>query len=190
MTLENHIPNILDLLIWPDPRLKQVSKPVETFNMDLQYFVKDMFATMVALNGVGLSAPQVNRQERIITLRIEEEKPIILINPEVTVFGEEEFEWEEGCLSVPGYYKKRKRPKTIGCKFQDMEGEEQVVQFGGLYAYAIQHEVDHLEGICFADQVSRFWHGKIKKKIKAELPELEKKASMAKIQLQYQGEKV
>lgn len=188
--LKNHIPNILNILLWPDKRLQLKSEPVEVFDENLQTFVKDMFATMAALGGVALAAPQVDRQEQIIVMMIEEEKPLVFINPEITPFSKETFEWEEGCLSVPGYFKKRKRPKVIGVKFKDMKGEEHVVQFGGLYAFAIQHEVDHLNGKCFVDDISMVWRPKIKKKIRAALPELEKKASMARIQLEHQGKKL
>jgi len=164
-----YTPKILDVLVWPDQRLKMKCQNVTVFDDDLKHFVDDMFLTMNTYDGVALAAPQVDRQENIVVLCIEEDKPMVFINPEITVFSNDPFEWEEGCLSVPGYFKKRKRPSKIGVRFKDVNGEEQTMMFSDLYAFAIQHEVDHLNGTCFVDNISRVWHHKIKKAIKKEL---------------------
>ncbi len=185
----SYTPNILDVLTWPNPQLKLESKPVEVFDEELEHFIADMFATMKALDGVGLAAPQVNRQEQIITLRIEEDKPLIFINPEITETGNETYEWEEGCLSVPGYFKKRKRPSRVVVKFQSIDGEQHEFELFDIYAFAIQHEIDHLNGICFVDKVSRIWYPKIKKAIRKALPEVRDQITLARTQLsQYEQE--
>lgn len=185
---EDYKPRILNVLVWPNERLKQKSKPVTVFDDALSNYAKDLFTTMAVYGGVGLSAPQVGRLEQIIALRVEDDKPIVLINPIITVIGNEMYQWEEGCLSVPGYFKKRKRPKNIAVRFKDTSGATHDVQFGGLYAFAIQHEYDHLMGKCFVDDLSPFfYHKKIKKKIREEHPKLEKKVAMTKIQLENQG---
>ena len=119
----SYIPKILDVLTWPDPKLKELSTGVTVFDEELENYVTDMFATMRALNGVGLSAPQTGRLKRIITIRLEEDKPLVIINPKITILDKEEYEWEEGCLSVPGYFKKRKRPANIAVQYQDVTGK-------------------------------------------------------------------
>ncbi len=192
MTEENtetptRTPIIRDILVWPDPKLKREAERVTVFDENLQNLAADMFATMGALDGIGLAAPQINILKAVITLRIEQDKPMIIINPTVTVIGEEMFEWEEGCLSVPGYFKKGERPKNIAVRFQDLAGVEHHVQFGGLYAYAIQHEVDHLYGKCFVDGLSRLRWPNIKKKIKKQRPLNEKRSAMVRIELENKG---
>jgi len=183
MEKEKYIPKILDVLIWPDVGLKIECHPVETFDDDLTQLAADMFATMAARGGVGLAAPQVGRILNMITLRLEEKNPMILINPEITVLTDEDFEWEEGCLSVPGHFEMRHRPANVAVKFQDLTGKEHNVNFKELYAFAIQHEFDHLRGKCFVDGASIFKRNRINKKIKRELPRFDQRVELMKQQL-------
>ncbi len=178
-----YVPRIKEVLVWPDPKLKRETERVAVFDEQLQELVADMFATMGAMEGVGLAAPQIGVSQMLIVLRIEPEKPIIIINPTITVLDEEEYEWEEGCLSVPGYFKKNKRPKNIAVRFQDVEGNEQHVHFSGLYAFAIQHEVDHLNGRCFVDGMARWRWPHIKKKIRKQQPLNRQKAEAVRVEL-------
>lgn len=181
------IPKIRDILVWPNPLLKRQANRVTEFDKNLADLAADLFATMGANDGVGLAAPQIGVPKSMFVLRIEDDKPMVFVNPTVTVVNEEEYEWEEGCLSVPGYFKKRKRPTEIAVRFQDVAGTEHHVQFGKLYAFAIQHEVDHLYGKCFVDGLSRLHHPFIKKKIRKQHPVNEKRAAMVRIQLENQG---
>ena len=176
---EPYTPQVRDILIWPDEKLKLKSSYVKQEEFDtpeLHELIADMYATMKTYEGVGLSAPQIGIQKRIITISIIPGNKIILINPTVTVLDEELFEWEEGCLSVPGYFKKKKRPKTIAVKFQDLSGEEQHVRFDELHAFAVQHEVDHLDGVCFVDDTPNWRKGFVKNKIKKALPKINQRA--------------
>ncbi len=163
----------LDILHYPDPRLRTVAKAVETVDDELRTLVDDMFETMYAAPGIGLAATQVNVHQQVIVIDISEEKnqPLCLINPMILKADGIE-EYEEGCLSVPGVYDKVRRAEQIEVRALDRNGAAFEMQADGLLAICIQHEMDHLKGKLFVDYLSRLKQGRIKKK-------LEKHAKMA-----------
>ena len=186
-TQEKYRPQIRDILVWPDAGLTKESERVTEFDDNLRMLAADMFATIGVLDGIGLAAPQIGVHKAVIVLRIESDKPIIIVNPTVTVLSQEMFKWEEGCLSVPGYFKKRERPNDIALRFQDTEGVEHHVHFSGLYAFAVQHEVDHLYGKCFVDGMSKLWHPNIKKKIRKQRSKNEERIARIRLALMSDG---
>jgi peptide deformylase len=169
MTTESYKPKIREILVWPDPRLNIRATDVVNFDDNLRNLIADMFVTMTANEGVGLAAPQIAEPYNIIAIRLEPTKLLTLINPTIMKSSDDNFEWEEGCLSVPGYFENRKRPNTIEISFYDPSGEEVTAEFSGLYAFAIQHELDHLNGKVFVDGSSWLKESRIKKKIKKTL---------------------
>jgi peptide deformylase len=184
---------IRDILIWPDPRLLKVSKPV-VLNADgsvpdeVKTLVKDMFDTMYDADGVGLAAPQVGVHLRVVVVdiraydknRAEGEKaevpsgetPIVLINP---TFSDKsgKLEWDEGCLSVPGESGLVTRSAKCRVDYLDLDGKPQVIEAEGLKAVALQHECDHLDGKLFVDYLSTLKRGVIKRKMLKLIAEIE-----------------
>ena len=178
---------ILEVLTFPDPRLRKLSLPIDDVNgqlVELVEFSKDLLDTMYEERGIGLSAPQVNRLQRIITVDARptdkegrygikemtelEQKlkyPLVFFNPEV-IEKEGESTFDEGCLSVPGYYETVKRFKTIKVKALNQEGKEVNFIVDGLTSICIQHEIDHLDGKLFIDRLSLIKSNRIKSKIK------------------------
>ena len=137
---------ILDILEFPDPRLRTVAQPVKEVDERVQKIVDDMFETMYDAPGIGLAATQVNIHERIITIDVSEDKsePLVFINPEITVLDGELESMQEGCLSVPGFYEDVTRVEHCLVKAVDRNGETFELECRGLLAVCIQHEVDHL----------------------------------------------
>jgi peptide deformylase len=156
----------LDILHYPDPRLRTQAKAVENVDEALKTLVDDMFETMYAAPGIGLAATQVNVHKQIIVIDISEEKdqPLCLINPMILKADGKE-EYEEGCLSVPGVYESVQRAEIIEIRALDQDGQAFEMQADGLLAICIQHEMDHLEGKLFVDYLSRLKQGRIKKKL-------------------------
>ena len=150
---------IKPLIILPDPLLRQVSKPIERVDSDLQRLVDDMLETMYDAPGIGLAAIQVGVPRRMLVIDVsregEEKQPLVFINPEVVKSSDERSLYEEGCLSIPDYYAEVERPATIGVKFLDRDGKEQLIDADGLLATCLQHEIDHLNGVLFIDHISR-----------------------------------
>ncbi len=168
-----------EILIWPDPRLKQVSEPVTAFDADLRQLVGDLLETMYAKDGVGLAAPQIGVARRVLVIDIyagrderpEGAEPLVVINPEF-VEKSGTLIWEEGCLSVPGETGDVKRASHVRVRYQDLEGETCEVEGEDLLAVALQHENDHLDGVLFVDHLSKLKRDLIKRKmlrLKAEL---------------------
>lgn len=181
---EEYKPRIHRIRIWPDDEvLHEEAEEVTVFAKGLKRLAQDMLATMVANQGIGLAAPQIGIKQKIIAIRIEDGNPLIFVNPKIVHRSEEMFSFEEGCLSVPGYFEERDRPKEIIVEFQDVTGQEHRVFFNDLYAFAIQHEYDHLMGKVFVDDVSWFKKNKVKKKIKKAYPEQHARAMYAKSHL-------
>lgn len=158
----------------PDPRLKQVSKPVETFDDDLKKLVEDMFDTMYDAPGIGLAAIQVGVPLRVLVIDLQEpqeeggdpvRKPLIFINPEILDPSEDMAVYQEGCLSVPDQFADVDRPATCRARWQDLEGNVHQADFDGLMATCLQHEMDHLEGILFIDHLSRMKRNMVLKKL-------------------------
>jgi len=157
---------ILNILHYPDPRLRQKALPVEDVNNEIKQFVADMFETMYEAPGIGLAATQANVQKRIIVIDISEDKsePLCFINPEIIESSGGE-EMEEGCLSVPGIYEKVQRAEHIKVRALDREGKPFELEADGLLSVCIQHEIDHLEGKLFVDYLSELKRQRIRKKL-------------------------
>ena len=155
----------LDILHFPDPRLRRRAETVHVVDDDVRRLIDDMLETMYDAPGIGLSAPQVNVARRVVTIDITKDQsdPVCLVNPEVSsALGETET--EEGCLSVPGVYEVVKRPEIIRVSALDRDGRPREIEAEGLLAVCIQHEIDHLEGRLFVDYLSRLKRQRIRKK--------------------------
>ena len=159
--------SLLPILEFPDPRLRKVAKPVTEFNDTLQKLVEDMLETMYEAPGIGLAATQINHHERVIVIDVSEDKdqPLVLINPEVTVLDEELGSYDEGCLSVPGFYETVERPKKVKISAKNQFGEEQDIDADELLAVCVQHEIDHLDGKLFVDYISPLKRNRIRNKL-------------------------
>jgi len=157
---------ILNILHYPDPRLRQKALKVETVDKEIKTFVSDMFETMYDAPGIGLAATQANVQKQIIVIDISEDRsePLCLINPEIIEADGEEI-MEEGCLSVPGIYEKVKRANHIRVRALDREGKQFEMEAEGILSTCIQHEMDHLEGKLFVDYLSELKRQRIRKKL-------------------------
>lgn len=157
---------ILEILHYPDKRLRTVAKPVEQIDDSIRQLVDDMFETMYVAPGIGLAATQINVHKRVIVIDISENKdqPLCLINPEIIKTDGVE-ECEEGCLSVPEIYEKVQRAETVTVKALDREGQEYTLDADGLLAVCIQHEMDHLVGKLFVDYLSPLKQQRLKKKL-------------------------
>jgi peptide deformylase len=156
------------LVILPDARLRLVSAPVKGMDAAARRFIDDMFETMYEAAGIGLAAIQVGEATRIVTLdvskRDDKQEPFALINPEITWESEEFREYEEGCLSIPDYYEWVERPDRVRVRYRDLDFKEHEIEAEGVLATAIQHEIDHLNGILFIDHISKLKRDRVIKK--------------------------
>ena len=157
---------LLNILHYPDPRLRNQAEPVTDINDELRQLADDMLETMYDAPGIGLAAIQVNVKKRLIVIDISEDKsePLILINPEV-IDAEGEREFEEGCLSVPEAYEAVTRADKIKVRAVNFDGENYEFDANGLLATCIQHEIDHLDGKLFVDYLSNLKRQRIRKKL-------------------------
>lgn len=157
---------ILEILHFPDPRLRTRAKPVEQVDDALRILIDNMFETMYDAPGIGLAATQINVHKRLIIIDISEEKdqPLVLINPELLEKDGVE-EMDEGCLSVPGIFERVQRADHIKVRALDRQGEEFELGAEGLLAVCIQHEIDHLDGKLFVDYLSQLKRTRIRKKL-------------------------
>ncbi len=157
---------LLDILHFPDPRLRKKALPVATVTEQTRQLTQDMLETMYAAPGVGLAAIQVNVQQRVVVIDISEDKsaPLIFINPEI-MNKEGEREHEEGCLSVPEAYELVTRADTVRVKALNQHGEAFELDADDLLATCIQHEIDHLDGKLFVDYISNLKRQRIKKRL-------------------------
>ncbi len=164
----NHM-TTLNILHFPDPRLRNVAKPVKRVDDAIRQLAEDMLETMYAAPGIGLAATQVNVDKRIVVIDISEEKnqPLCLINPEILELDGVE-EMEEGCLSVPGFYERVQRAERVRIRALDREGQSFELETDGLLAVCIQHEIDHLDGKLFVDYLSQLKRTRIRKKLEKE----------------------
>ena len=160
------IPSIMPLVYWPDDRLHKKCVPVTEFGIELDQLVASMIATMDDNDGVGLSAPQVGVNEQLCIIRLEPQNTLVFINPTVTVLDETPYDWNEGCLSVPGFFTKRSRPVHIKIEYTDINHAAQELELVGLHAFAAQHEMDHLNGRVFVDNLSSFKKRRLMTKVK------------------------
>ena len=157
---------LLEILHYPDPRLRNVAEPVTDFDNDINDLVDNMFETMYAAPGIGLAATQVNVHKRILVADVSENRDqgICLVNPEIIELSGKE-QMEEGCLSVPGVFETVERADAIKVAALDRHGKSITVEAGGLLAVCIQHEIDHLDGKLFVDYLSQLKRSRIRKKI-------------------------
>lgn len=180
---------IREIIEVPDPRLKQVSSPVEKFDEELKTLVADMFETMYEAPGIGLAAIQLGVPQRVLVIDLQPDdpdaepevchahggehhthqpvirEPQIFINPEILDPSEETSIYSEGCLSVPEIYAEIERPSRIRARWQDLDGKHHEAEMDGLMATCLQHEIDHLEGVVFLDHLSRLKRQMIVKKL-------------------------
>tara|TARA_X000000368_G_scaffold113559_1_gene88547 strand:- start:2030 stop:2539 length:510 start_codon:yes stop_codon:yes gene_type:complete len=159
---------LLKILLFPDPRLRTVASKVENVNAEIKSLCDNMLETMYESGGIGLAATQVNIHKKIIVIDISPEKnsPLVLINPEIKVLSSEtEMEYEEGCLSVPGFFEVINRPDSIEVSALNRNGEEINIKADGFLAVVIQHENDHLLGKVFVDYLSGLKRQRIKKQL-------------------------
>jgi peptide deformylase len=158
---------ILDILEYPDPRLRTLAKPVEEVTDDIRKLIDDMFETMYDAPGIGLAATQVNVHKQVIVMDLSEDKtePRVFINPEVEVLDGDLENMQEGCLSVPGFYEDVSRIEHCLIRALDREGTPFEIEAEGLLAVCIQHEMDHLNGKLFVDYLSTLKRNRIRKKL-------------------------
>jgi len=158
---------LLEILEFPDPRLRMVARPVSHVDDSIRALVSNMLETMYAAPGIGLAATQVDVHKRVVVIDVSEDQtqPLVFINPEVTILEEELCEYTEGCLSVPGYYETVQRPGKIQVKALDREGQPFELKPEGLLAVCIQHEIDHLNGKLFVDYLSNLKRQRIRKQL-------------------------
>jgi peptide deformylase len=156
----------LQILEYPDPRLRTRAEPVTVFDAALAKLAEDMFETMYAAPGVGLAATQVNVHKRLIVIDVSEDKQgrVVYINPELLAL-EGTGVMEEGCLSVPGIFDEVKRAARVRARYQDITGKTHEVELEGLAAVCLQHEMDHLDGKLFVDYLSDLKRERIRKKL-------------------------
>lgn len=165
---------IRPILEVPDPRLREISKPVEHFDKDLRTLVADMFETMYDAPGIGLAAIQVGIPQRLLVIDLQEpleeggepvKNPLIFVNPEILEHSDQDVPYNEGCLSVPDQYAEVDRPDRIKARWQDLDGKVHEEEITGMLATCLQHEMDHLNGVLFIDHLSRLKRDMILKKI-------------------------
>ncbi len=169
---------IREIVIYPDKRLKEISKPVENFDEELHTLLDDMYETMIAKNGVGLAAIQVGVPLRALIINVpvetdsedpREQQPrentLEVINP-VILEAEGKTRYQEGCLSVPGYFEEVERHKAVRIEYQDRHGKKYILEDDDFLAIAIQHEMDHLDGKIFVEKLSLLKRKKFEKEWK------------------------
>ena len=165
---------ILEILVYPDERLRKIAEPVQTVDNNIRQLVKDMTQTMYDANGIGLAATQVNVHKQVIVMDLSDERnePRVLINPTI-IEKDGEQTYDEGCLSVPEYYAPVKRAENIKITALDEQGEIYQLEAQGLLAVCIQHEIDHLQGKVFVDYLSQLKQGRVRKKFVKRARELD-----------------
>jgi len=165
---------IRKILTYPEPLLKELSKPLAEVNNETKALISDMLETMYDAPGIGLAAPQIGVLKRVIVLDIDsregERRPLALVNPEI-VKSSGETSYEEGCLSVPEYTAEIVRSEHVTVKGLDGEGSPLVIEADGLLAIALQHEIDHLDGVLFVDRLGGMKRDIFRRKYKKLLKE-------------------
>ncbi len=157
---------VLEILHFPDPRLRKKASSIEAVTDEIRKLADDMLETMYAAPGIGLAANQVNVQKRLVVIDISEDQsqPLILINPEI-IQKQGERAHEEGCLSVPEAYELVTRADTVTVQALDREGKVFELEADALLATCIQHEIDHLDGKLFIDYLSQLKRQRIRKRL-------------------------
>ena len=161
---------ILDILEFPDPQLRTIARSVKAVDERIQQLVRDMTETMYDAEGIGLAATQVNVHRQVIVIDVSEARdtPLVFINPSIEVLNPELHNYQEGCLSVPGYYEEVSRPTRVKVSALNEKGEAFEITTDGLLAVCIQHEIDHLNGKLFVDYISALKRNRIKQKLQKE----------------------
>lgn len=164
--LLSYVMAIRKIIYLPDPRLRQVNLPITEFNDELETLIEDMFETMYDAKGVGLAAPQigVNLRLSVIDTIGDQSQQLVLVNPEI-IHQEGAMEYMEGCLSVPGAYEKVIRAHTVTIRALDRTGQSFEMTADGLLGECFQHEIDHLNGKLFIDQLSPIKQAMARKKL-------------------------
>jgi len=159
---------VREILILPDKRLRQVSKPVGKIDAATKKLVEDMFETMYEAPGIGLAAIQIGEPVRVVTMDLakkdEPKQPQVFINPELTWSSEAKNTHEEGCLSIPEYYEEVERPLGVKVRYMDLDGQMHEIEANGFLATVLQHEIDHTNGVLFIDYISKLKRDRIIKK--------------------------
>lgn len=157
------------IIVAPDPRLKLKSKRVERVDEEIRTLMDDMLETMHVAHGIGLAAPQIGIQKRLIVIdaagKDEEPDPMCMANPEIISVSDEDEVREEGCLSLPEQYSEVVRPNSVRVRYLDHENEIREIDADGILAVCIQHEIDHLDGILFVDHISALKRNMILRKL-------------------------
>lgn len=158
---------LLDILEFPDARLRTKARKVTRFDDKLRSLISEMLETMYEAPGIGLAATQVDVHLRLLVIDVSEDhdQPLVFINPEVRILDETLEEYDEGCLSVPGFYETVQRPQWVAVTAQDGQGNPFEMECKGLLAICVQHEIDHLNGKLFVDYLSSLKRGRIRKKL-------------------------
>ncbi len=159
---------IRKILKFPDQDLRIKAKPVESFDGELKTLTDDMFETMHSVNGIGLAATQIGvaKQVAVIDISPEKNEPLVIVNPAIQILDPSKTEdYDEGCLSVPGFFEKISRPSDIKLTYQDLNGKKQEIKPEGLLTKVVQHELDHLNGRLFVDHISELKRRRIRNKI-------------------------
>lgn len=166
------------IIIEPDPILREKSSPLEKVDNELRKLMDDMLETMYSAPGIGLAAVQVGILKRLIVIDIskedEKKNPIFFVNPEIIYQSSKMSTYEEGCLSLPGFYAEVERPTECHINYLDYNGKRKKLEADGLLATCIQHEVDHLNGVLFIDHISKLKRDMIIKKLRKNKKELKK----------------
>lgn len=165
--------SLLEVLIYPDPALREPAKEVDRFDPELETFIRDLWETMLAYDGVGLAATQVGKNQRVCVISWKEHR-LILVNPRI-VRAEGEQAGEEGCLSFPGIFEKIRRPQKVQVEALDAEGKPFSLEAEGFLARALCHEIDHLDGRLMIDHLSPLKREIVRKKLLKRLKEERKK---------------
>jgi peptide deformylase len=177
---------IREIVEVPDPRLRQISSPVEKVTDEIRELVSDMFETMYAAPGIGLAAIQVGVPKRVLVIDLQEPEeeggepvrdPRVFINPEILEHSDQDVPYTEGCLSVPDQFAEVDRPDRIRARWLDLDGKVREEAIEGLLATCLQHEMDHLNGVLFIDHLSRLKRDMILKKLAKLRKEQQKKAA-------------
>ena len=170
--------SIRNIIIEPDPILRKKSTTLETVDDSIRKILDDMLYTMYNAPGIGLAAVQIGILKRLIVIDVskkeEEKKPLFLITPEITYQSKETSIYEEGCLSLPGYFAEIERPAKCKINYIDYHGKKAELEAEGLLSTCVQHEIDHLNGILFIDYLSKLKKDMIIKKLKKQKKELDK----------------
>ena len=159
---------IRKILKFPDQDLRIKAKPIESFDDELKTLTDDMFETMHSVNGIGLAATQIGvaKQVAVIDISPEKNEPLVIVNPAIQILDPSKTEdYDEGCLSVPGFFEKISRPSDIKLTFQDLNGKKQEIKPEGLLTKVVEHELDHLNGRLFVDHISELKRRRIRNKI-------------------------